>query len=756
MKQLIMLLVMFAFVFLLVRYMNRSLSELDTFDGPPLKQLDLEPFRTEKFDGRITSPELHDLGSPSADWKRTFYICWSTNSSTWAVRQDWMIELIFLHHPDAQLVIISSTLPESFFARYRNRGYSIRVVALTAKKMLQERWYVGPNTMRWIRRMDEFLHAKKSYFYSHFTDYLRMVLLLNSGGTYMDTDAPLLRALPSEEFVGADIADHPAKWFYTLTEYEKVTGVPWDSRPMIHRPPRALGAYLAPGVMRLAPGRPFLAAALEHFFDPDRYDPTCFNCVGPLAFTTAYRSMQPDERASIRPLPWYELYPVFYLSQRAVHAAVPTGRALAEQLVDGSLSLHLFGKLSSSMAVEQGSALDVITREIFPLEVMWDSPHPTIGVRAPAVYVHTGVKRGRFHGRDVLAVWGSDDIRLDRSLAVRAATGRVQWESAGAQRELHASGTISQINRLLATLRYSPGPALDRSAVPPHVPEGATDALTFTYTEGASITERVVPVSTFHRAVTLITKTMGRGDKVCALVRSFWQYFPGTPVIVGDDVANPLPPPCHTMTSCVEEECGGISFVPLPEDFGLSASRNQLVASAATPLVFLSDDDFELGWDSRLETLVTQIVHHGVDIAGVKIPHDIERWRVDFCGVIGVRGTDLELRAGTLGAVGSCSRVEFVPNVFLALRASLVAVGWDPALKLGEHEDFFLRAKEQALVVTSCPMVNVYHRQDDWNGGGDEYSQRRRRIWDYFGMALRKHGARRLISFGTVMHELRD
>jgi hypothetical protein len=48
----------------------------------------------------------------------------------------------------------------------------------------------------------------------------------------------------------------------------------------------------------------------------------------------------------------------------------------------------------------------------------------------------------------------------------------------------------------------------------------------------------------------------------------------------------------------------------------------------------------------------------------------------------------------------ACPRVDIVPNVLLARKTSLLgAHQWDQQLKVGEHEDFFLRAKKSGLVV---------------------------------------------------------
>ena len=92
----------------------------------------------------------------------------------------------------------------------------------------------------------------------------------------------------------------------------------------------------------------------------------------------------------------------------------------------------------------------------------------------------------------------------------------------------------------------------------------------------------------------------------------------------------------------------------------------------------------------------------------------------------------------------------------MARRSSLGRVKWDEELKLGEHENFFLRAKKAGLRVLSCDHAEVIHHQQKWWAGSppegeEEYVAKRKRVYNYFKIALKKAGLKRLVSFGTVM-----
>ena len=164
---------------------------------------------------------------------------------------------------------------------------------------------------------------------------------------------------------------------------------------------------------------------------------------------------------------------------------------------------------------------------------------------------------------------------------------------------------------------------------------------------------------------------------------------------------------------CVGRDRATAVWHSLPYDTGLSKSRNTLVAMARTPFVFMTDDDFVLDWDSRLDALLEQALLQEADIVAGKIPEDMQLY-VDFAGVISVADGALELKGGFLGNAGTCQRVEFVPNVFVGRRSKLMAISWDPDLKLGEHEDFFLRAKQKNAVVLTCLHIGMHHKQDKW------------------------------------------
>jgi hypothetical protein len=271
--------------------------------------------------------------------------------------------------------------------------------------------------------------------------------------------------------------------------------------------------------------------------------------------------------------------------------------------------------------------------------------------------------------------------------------------------------------------------------------------VTVTSADGSQLGARDIRVAIFNRLVTVLTHTNGRSNLVRALYDSVQQWFPGTAVLASDDSVQP--------TELAQRMPVGpsMNWVPVPVDAGLSLARNTLVKAATTPFVYLMDDDFTLGPHSHLDVLLEVLQTSGFDIASAVIPQDIANF-VHFRGFVQVVGKDLQLRPGDYGRVEGCLHVDFTPNVFMARRTSLMRSPWDDELKLGEHEDFFLRAKAAGMRVLSCDHVEITHNQDKWwdrSATKDaQYADRRTRVFEFFKKVLRKHKLQRLDSFGVI------
>ncbi len=117
-------------------------------------------------------------------------------------------------------------------------------------------------------------------------------------------------------------------------------------------------------------------------------------------------------------------------------------------------------------------------------------------------------------------------------------------------------------------------------------------------------------------------------------------------------------------------------------------------------------------------------------------------------------GQELRMRKGSHGPVpgfeADCTRHDIVLNFFVGRTVRVREMGgWDARLKMGEHQDFFLRAKRAQLGVAVCPTyAAALHDQDHTN---PNYKQKRMREFQFLRQMLEWHGLRRLrLSTGPI------
>lgn len=244
-----------------------------------------------------------------------------------------------------------------------------------------------------------------------------------------------------------------------------------------------------------------------------------------------------------------------------------------------------------------------------------------------------------------------------------------------------------------------------------------------------------------EKLITILVKTFGRMDKVRALVESTIGLYPGVPIIVGDDGEG---------SELVKEgPLRGFYYYPFPYDIGLSEGRNRLVEKVKTEYVLFLDDDFVLTEASDLARLIHELNMNRHDLVAGKSPN----CDTDYSGTMRVhkskQGKKLLLLPQKTTIDGStCERVDIVPNLFMAHTKLFQRIKWDSQLKLGEHEDFFLRAKRLGIRVSTCPGLTFDHHQTPEQLQSEHYRKMRGRVWGFLEIFLKKHGLSELVAFG--------
>ncbi|KAJ3196273.1 hypothetical protein HK101_009538 [Irineochytrium annulatum] len=668
------------------------------------------------------------------------YLIWTTLPHTFTDRNRKVIDGYLYHHPDAEINIFASHLPLDQFSAYSEAGYKINVIRIN-DTFLEEFSSPCPGS-HWIRDPNT-KHGQ--YYYSHLTDYIRFCALLQWGGVYSDFDALTLARMDSlgTAFIGQDSSG--------VGKNNK--GCDWCLMDG--------DTYLAPGVMGADKGHHLAEDALKIGFVEDRYDPTIFNAVGPRAVTRAYKR----DPKGVETLERHVLYPYNYLTSWQAFMPSADGEVLAESLARRSASLHLYGHKTKDVEVGKGSIVEaVMDRYSVIVDAGWAFVNKD-GARFSVRTRHL-LRGPRFIGARrfaeeignvrVVAMLGVGEV----GIIVSADRGRLRevrrWNATEDWRSkiVMEPDTPAALNRRLSRLVYLVGDYADaRDTIRVQMFVG-NQFNVLSEADGEDGVSLAIPVYNVNALATIMVKTMSRIDKVFQLVRSAAVHYPNISIIVTDDGPD---------SDKYEKEGPkrGLYYLPLPYDVGLSAGRNRMVSRVKTEYVLTLDDDFILESDSVIEQLIHALEipdAHGrtFDIAAAKNPADEGRFELDFCGIMTVTPSKaLTLGPGDHGTHQGCHHVDFVPNLFVARTALLRdRLKWDELLKLGEHEDFFFRAKSLGVRTLTCPGVAFHHEQSPHWLMRTDYDRMRSRVYDFLRLSLRKHGLLKLVSFGRTMMDL--
>jgi len=132
---------------------------------------------------------LHDL----------FHFIFTTPVETINWRLLKAVEAVFFHHPKAKVIIHSQTIPETGtdFDRFSQANYSLMVQNYSFEELLQTSTFFNQTAIQSFMAVLADRREKK-FWYSHETDLIRLLLLEQSGGIYLDTDMHLIQPITRE------------------------------------------------------------------------------------------------------------------------------------------------------------------------------------------------------------------------------------------------------------------------------------------------------------------------------------------------------------------------------------------------------------------------------------------------------------------------------------------------------------------------------------------------------------------------------
>lgn len=214
-----------------------------------------------------------------------------------------------------------------------------------------------------------------------------------------------------------------------------------------------------------------------------------------------------------------------------------------------------------------------------------------------------------------------------------------------------------------------------------------------------------------------------------------------------------------------------IQYFVLPYDSGTSIGRNLLLQNTRTKYFVLCDDDFIFESRTRVPLMLKYLMKYKLDILGgvfweylpVKKWH--YRWQKIFKKLLEYNWIlpppTFYMYHGNYIIIGDTCRLEaiayrdpitacdFTHNFFIAKTESVLSFGgWNPDLKGGEHQNFFIRAKLKGLKIATTTKCGVIH--DRWTPNSHEYLTLRLRGKNFQEYALSEFGIKHVENYEEV------
>ena len=212
-----------------------------------------------------------------------------------------------------------------------------------------------------------------------------------------------------------------------------------------------------------------------------------------------------------------------------------------------------------------------------------------------------------------------------------------------------------------------------------------------------------------QRDVTVLVKTFERPDCLTRLVASIRRFYPRILIFVVDDSREPFEPLPD----------GVMRYWHLPyRSLGSGPGRNFGLRHVETEYVLVCDDDMVFGRKTDLRRMLRALETTPFDIVSCMwMDHD--PWKGIRKGFNRWEGT-LEIVDRTLvhhfdearDEVGGLPVFDVVHQFFMARVERLGEDPWEPAIKVRDHDECFLRLRDRGLRSTRLSDVVVYHHPE--------------------------------------------
>ena len=269
--------------------------------------------------------------------------------------------------------------------------------------------------------------------------------------------------------------------------------------------------------------------------------------------------------------------------------------------------------------------------------------------------------------------------------------------------------------------------------------------------------------------VSILIKTLERPQQLINQLYSIRKYKFKGPIIIADDSQHSGEKEVLQLFPDLN-----ITYINLPFDTGTAEGRNIMLKQTKTPLFVLCDDDFIFEPRTRLPLMRKMLVENNLDLLGgvfrqynlksrkERLKFNLSNWFLKF-NILIPSTSIFEYSANFELVEKSCvmKRIKYqdpftvcdmTHNFFIARTEKVTAFGgWNPLLKGGEHQNFFIRAKLNGLKVATTRLCGVVH--DRWSPAPELFKELRERGATYQKIALDEFGIEKVENFKEVMKE---
>jgi glycosyltransferase involved in cell wall biosynthesis len=247
-----------------------------------------------------------------------------------------------------------------------------------------------------------------------------------------------------------------------------------------------------------------------------------------------------------------------------------------------------------------------------------------------------------------------------------------------------------------------------------------------------------------HSDVTIGIKTFFRRPCLRRCINSARKFYPKINIIVADD----SPSDIKAKNQKRYRDQPLVNVISLPFDVGLASGRNKIVSACTTKYLLIVDDDTIFTKESKIETLYQFLESFkNYDLVGALGTKKGDGYACHYLEVVHSkkykqqvllfkRGLGTQINTDHLPFNGPFYNTDRCLNYFLARKDSLLNHKWDPALKVAEHQDFFVRAwlRKSLKIALTTGVVFDEKRQNT----ARYIKYRKKRVKNYIELAEKK------------------